>query len=73
MGVVFFAALGSHPDRADYVAAMMRLIGFDLFLVVAAMALTSLLPRRPAGPAVLEAVADQSGLELELEATSPAA
>ncbi|HEY3810348.1 MAG TPA: MFS transporter [Acidimicrobiales bacterium] len=70
MGVVFYSALGSHPGRADYVTAMMRLLGFDLFLVVAAMALTSLLPsRRP--PVAAEPV--EAVDELELEGAWPAA
>ena len=63
MGVVFHAALGADPDRASYVSAMAHLVGFDLFLIVAAMALSTLLPRRRALPAPVE----DAGARLELE------
>jgi MFS family permease len=63
MGVVFYAALGANPDRASYVSAMAHLVGFDLFLIVAAMALSTLLPRRRAVPAKVE----KAGSRFELE------
>jgi EmrB/QacA subfamily drug resistance transporter len=63
MGVVFYAALGANPDRASYVSAMAHLVGFDLFLIVAAMALSTLLPRRRTLPVTVE----HAGARLALE------
>jgi EmrB/QacA subfamily drug resistance transporter len=48
LGVVFFNALGAHPDLANFTSAMIRLLAFDLFLIVAAMVLTTLLPQSAA-------------------------
>jgi EmrB/QacA subfamily drug resistance transporter len=63
MGVLFFAALGPHPDRAAYVSAMVQVLGFDLFLVIAAMALSTLLPRRRAVSQETSVAAPQLQLE----------
>jgi EmrB/QacA subfamily drug resistance transporter len=47
ISVVFFSALGAHPDLATYAHAMIGLIGLDLGLVAIALIATTRL-RRPA-------------------------
>jgi EmrB/QacA subfamily drug resistance transporter len=47
LGVVYFNALGSHPDLAQYVSATARLLILDVALMSVAVGLTRLLPGRP--------------------------
>jgi EmrB/QacA subfamily drug resistance transporter len=59
LGTVFFAALGSHPDRGDFASAAALAAGVDLALTAVSAALVGLLP----GPATAapQAKAAQSG------------
>ncbi len=62
LGSVFFAVLGGHPGRAEFVRAAQWALLLDLLLVVGATALIALLRPRPAAPAPAGVTAAQSVL-----------
>lgn len=64
LGTVFFALLGTHPDRAGYAHAMAVVAVIDIALVVATGALSTLLPR----PRRFEVLAEGNVPDRELQA-----